>query len=226
VVRRFGWPQQGYSGLSLSSSGTRGVTYLHGPPGKFQVFDWSTEKAVGQHDPGDRVLLTSDGRYVLRQQGTPPRLRAFDARTGKEVNAYPQLRNVPLIHLMMSRNGKSLLCSEGPNLKVYDVDSGKEIGSFDGGISPKGSLSGDGRRLLATAGYRSILNVWDVRTRRVIARLRFPEPLEGGNGVQWQFSVDGQWAAFAGPTESVYVFRLPAPGEPAKAALDKARDRR
>src|SRR5262249_48637091 len=95
------------------------------------------------------------------------------------------------------------------NLKVYDVDSGKEIGSFDGGISPDGSLSGDGRRLLATSDYRSELHVWDVKAGGGIARLRFPESLTGKRGEGWRFSVSCPWAAFIGPTDSVYVFRIP-----------------
>jgi WD40 repeat protein len=132
----------------------------------------------------------------------------YDASTGKEVNAYRQLRDVPPI-LSMSRNGKSLLCREGQNLKVYDVSSGKEIGSFDGGTSARGTLSGDGRRLLATTDHRLEFHVWDVTASRVIARLRFPEPLNDLKGVEWRFSVDGQWAAFTGPTDSVYVFRIP-----------------
>src|SRR5262249_5659722 len=106
------------------------------------------------------------------------------------------------------RGGKCFLCFEGRNLKVYD-DSGKEFGSFDGGINPGGVLSGDGRRLVASTDHRSELHVWDVTARRVIARLRFPESLNEFNGVHWQFSADGQWAAFAGPTDSVYVFRIP-----------------
>ena len=109
--------------------------------------------------------------------------------------------------------GKSLLCCAGRNLKVYDVASGKEIGSFDGGIDPHGVLSGDGRRLLATNGRLDEFQVWDVAARRVIARLQFPESLKDLNGVDWRFSVDGQWAAFGGPTNSIYVFRIPLEGK-------------
>ena len=71
-------------------------------------------------------LLTPDGRHFLRGVGTPPRYSTYDASTGEEVKAYPQLRDVPPI-LSMSGNSKSLLCREGSNLKVFDVDSGKEI---------------------------------------------------------------------------------------------------
>jgi hypothetical protein len=100
-----------------------------------------------------------------------------------------------------------LLCLDGRNLKIYEVATGKEVCSFDGGLNARGFLSGDGRRLLATNDRRDEFQVWDVAARRVIARLRFPDSVDG---VSWfRFSVDGQWAAFAGPTDSVYVFRIP-----------------
>jgi WD40 repeat protein len=218
VVRQFGDGLPG-GGLELSASGTRGRAAVQDDSirlFKITVYDWAAGKELCRIDRNreDGWLLTPDGRHLLRysSQAGGHLLGVYDASTGKEVNAYQQLRDVSGI-ISMSRNGKSLLCREGHNLKVYDVGSGKEIGSFDAGSSPEGSLSGDGRRLLATADYRSTLNVWDVTARRVIARLRFREPLEGGpawfNRVHWRFSADGQWAAFTGPTDSVYVFRIP-----------------
>jgi hypothetical protein len=223
VVRQFG-DGMPYSGLEFSASGNRVFSHTCSRPYGLKVYDWVAGKELCRidrtvtKDTREQGLLTPDGRHVLRSciLAGGRTLGVYDAGTGKEVNAYQQLRDVPRI-LSMSRNGKSLLCREGHNLKAYDVASGKEIGSFDGGILPDGALSADGRRLLATADYRSTLNVWDVTARRVIARLRFPEPLNEMKELDvdarrlWgaRFSADGQWAAFAGPTDSVYVFRIP-----------------
>jgi len=177
-----------------------------------QVFDWTTGKELCQINDlradqlGASLSLTPDGRHIYYQWAGPPRrLQVFDVGTGKEVNAYPQLRDLQPIIIQILGTGK-LLGLDGRNLKIYEVATGKEVGSFDGGFNPRGCLSGDGRRLLATNDRRDEYQVWDVAARRVVARLRFPEPVEG---VYYRFSVDGQWAAFTGLTDSVYVFRIP-----------------
>jgi len=217
VVRRFGTPitDRWRAVSTVSESGDR-VFRETQEPFALQVFDWATGKELCQIDlrPAQPsiLLLTQDGRHIIYQAppALPRRLQVYDASTGKEVNAYPQLRNLqPGIYQILGTG--QMLCRDGRNLKIYEVATGKEVCSFDGGLDSWGSLSGDGHRLLATNDRRDEYQVWDVTTRRVIARLRFPESVEGVKRSP-RFSVDGQWAAFAGPTDSVYVFRIPLEG--------------
>jgi hypothetical protein len=152
------------------------------------VFDWTTGKELcqvdlGTHYVGSGLRLTLDGRHIIYQSAGPPRrLQVYDAGTGKEVNAYPQLRDLQSGIYQISETGK-LLCRDGRNLNLNEVATGKEIGSFEFGFAPDGLLSGDGRRLLTTTDHRSELHVWDVPARRVIARLHFPESLNEMKGV-------------------------------------------
>ena len=115
--------------------------------GYLEVFDWASGKRLcritWEYDESVSFpLFTADGRHLLFQRKGRAPLLAFDAGTGKEANAYPQLADVPSLHYLAGGRGgvvrKSLLCCSGRNLRVYDVASGKEIGSFDGGVNPKG----------------------------------------------------------------------------------------
>src|SRR5262249_44266607 len=106
VVRQFGDGMPG-SNLELSASGNRAVAGegWRGSPYGIKVYDWVAGKELCRidrtvtKDTRERVLLTPDGRHVLRYCHLDGgRLRGVhDAGTGKEVDAYQQLRDVPPI---------------------------------------------------------------------------------------------------------------------------------
>src|SRR5439155_20320232 len=75
-----------------AATGTRLMSL--GPQGG-HVWDWSTGKKVGDFPwvDSDRLLLSADGRHLLKQADGKPPLQVLDAETGKEVDRYRQLRD-------------------------------------------------------------------------------------------------------------------------------------
>jgi hypothetical protein len=68
-------------------------------------------------------------------------------------------------------------------------------------------LSGDGRLLVGTTAERDAFGVWGAASGRLLARLCFPEAVDVSH---MRCAIDdGRYAVFAGPTTSLYVFRLP-----------------
>src|SRR5439155_7981072 len=131
---------------------------------------------------GDTVMLTPDGRYVLRQEQEKPPLLVYDARTGQPADAFPRLRDVPSLGTRwpgvsnISADGRRLLAINGGVPTVYDVATGQPVRPLPDVRENWGLLSLDGRRVLGLAAERTALGVWDVDTGRRAATLEFPEP--------------------------------------------------
>lgn len=202
LLRRFGSPCTCWN-FHLAANGTR----LHNiTPGSHEVHDWEAGKLLcrvpwsgGRHG----ACLTPDGRHLFSQpEGRA--LRALDASTGKEVAGFRHLRDIPRLEAI-SADGQRLLCESGQHWKMLDSATAREIAAFPSGLG--WALSGDGRLLLTGTNQRDAYAVWDVDTRRLRARLVFPEPYDGFCEVRT--SRAGRLAVFAGPGDSVYVFRLP-----------------
>jgi WD40 repeat protein len=190
--------------FSLSRTGTR---LLNATPRGLQVWDWSSGKKLCDLATGPAVF-TPDGRYILHQRGGKPPLLVLDAETGREVNGYRQLRNVPRLE-GISSDGKRLLCGEGRIALVYDMASGKEIRSLDRGPAHQWAwLVGDGRRMLTNIDHNTG-GLWDVDSGRLLAKLQFPESISKLLR-DVQVSADGKVALFAVNPDTLYVFRLPA----------------
>jgi serine/threonine protein kinase len=186
----------------LSVTGTRIAIAL---PESVKVFDWSIGKQLCQIPKADGItlLLSPDGRRLHGQRGGKG-IIAWDTDTGKQIDAYPQLKMVPGFR-SISRNGERLLCLDGANLRVFAVPSGKEIRSLDldliGGV-----VFYDADLLLARSSIGNSVRVWDLVPYKLRARLRFSEALE--DRLQFGVSHDGKYAAF-GNRDMIYVFRLP-----------------
>jgi WD40 repeat protein len=186
-----------------------GARLLYRAPEKTQVWDWTTGKKLcdlPSLDTGNPAYLTPDGLHVFQHSNEKPHIRVLDASTGKEVDAYPQLRGLPFGPI--SSDGKRLLSWDGPKVSEYDVATGKQVGVADVGSDKRIAYSGDNHRLLTVAKARDECRLLDVRTGKLLAVLHFPEPVDPS----WStgaLSDDGRYAVVVGPADSTYVFRLP-----------------
>src|SRR5262249_39592051 len=143
---------------------------------KTQVRDWTTGKKLCDLPTNNTAYLTPDGRHVFQHANEKPHLRVLDASTGKEVDAYPQLRKLRFGPI--SSDGKRLLDWEGPKLTEYEVATGKKIGVADVGLDRRITYSGDHHRLLTFAKARDELKLFDVQTGKLLAVLHFPEQVD------------------------------------------------
>ncbi|MFD7712345.1 helix-turn-helix domain-containing protein [Streptomyces sp. NPDC059786] len=151
-------------------------------------------------------------------------LRVWDVRTGRQVD---EARATDLWGLALTAGGEPLLASGGqddtvtlrrwPGLEVRGPAPRKSSDSvFDVAFDPRGTL-------LASAGRDHVVEIWDVRARRTVARLyghtapvrrvsfsadgsRLVSASRDGSVRVWQRSARGDWelyAALRGPAGEV-----------------------
>jgi WD40 repeat protein len=200
LVRRFGSPDPCWN-FVLSPDGSRVVNRT---PTDHEFYDWSSGKQLCRIPANDRAVLTRDGRFLLTQDAGQRTVRAVDTETGKETDAFRQLRDVPPLRAM-SADGTRLLCVGDDADRVFDTATGKQVAALGPGICA--ALSGNGRLLVQSTNRRDDYGVWDVDSGRLLARLQFSEPFATIREVH--ISRDGRYAIFAGPGDCVHVFRLP-----------------
>ena len=115
------------------------------------------------------VAFGPDGRHVATG-GWDLRARVLDAASGREIASTSHTRVVTA--LAFSADSRDLaIASDDGTARVIRAESGEQVSSF----SPEGGVLGlewsrDGR-LLATRGLSVAVHVWEVKTRREIARV-------------------------------------------------------
>src|SRR5262249_18582612 len=92
-------------------------------------------------------------------------------------------------------DGTRVLSGGGPVVRLWDVESCKELGRFEGHTVAVRAIAfaGDGKRIL-TASEDQTLRVWDIETRK---ELRSLQVLANPKGVV-AFSADGRLALAGG----------------------------
>jgi WD40 repeat protein len=158
----------------------------------------------------DGVSIAPDGRRVLVAGGTE--LRLFDLKAGPEPKVLRGHQN-RILHLSVSRDWKRALTGgmDG-TVRLWDLDKGKELKSFDcealvGGVA----ISPDGRYGLARAGGYAIkdgkavvegrvmvqaegtVRLWDLGGGKEIKRWTFPK---GNTIATVSFTPDGRHALY------------------------------
>jgi hypothetical protein len=190
--------------FQLSGDGSR---ILYEYRDSLLVRDVDTAKVrlnVWKREGATVFLLTPDGKFVF-ESGPKVPLRVFNLETGKESEAFPQLRNLSDI-IGFSGDGNRLLRREGAKLHVHDVASGKEVNTgFDAGEGRFGQLSPDGRLFLATGDDFRKLYLWFIQGGGVWDS-REPGQKIDPKQVRIAFSANGRFAVAAVDPQTVYWF--------------------
>ncbi len=179
------------SSIAFSPDGTRllaaagpdesqGVPLLRfSPGGMLKAWEVASGKELASRAGVAGVLFSPDGKYLLVH--SPPGLLArsshhvaalWDAATWKEV------RNLgPVVSFSFSADGARLALAGWENnvpfLRVIETAGGKAVFAVSLPVEAGDiALSPDGQLLAAAAGGRPVIEVWDVKERRLLRRLR------------------------------------------------------
>jgi hypothetical protein len=155
------------------------------------------------------VAFSPDGSWALA--ATNDALTVRDLESGKQLRRFGPDKNITCIAL--SPDGRFVLVGCGLALErieqpltLWDVQTGKELGSFEGhqqGGTSSVAFSRDGRFVLS-GGYDRDIILWNVQTRQPVWGLLGNADLVGGVG----FSPDGLWAISGGVDGTVRLWNL------------------
>jgi WD40 repeat protein len=185
-----------------------------GDDGLVRVWDADTgrerSRLAGHKGPVGAVAFSPDGRRAL-SGGADHTARVWDLEAGKELGCFTghpgMVRGVAFLpdgkralsaHAHQARDGQDLPAPEY-GLRLWDVDTGKELQRYDGHTDGVLSLdlSADGRHAVS-AGQDATVRLWDVAAGREL------HGYAGHFGLIWGVALtpDGRWA-FSGGTDGV-----------------------
>ncbi len=112
------------------------------------------------------AAFTPDGRRVLSGGNDNP-LRMWDVATGTQLRVFDCPGPKFVYGIAVAPDGRSVAWGAGSIVRLSDLDSGNEIGTFGGHNGPLLSVafSPDGTRLLSGA-EDGTMRLWDVKTRK------------------------------------------------------------
>lgn len=137
--------------------------------------EWTLERTIGGMESGvfiDRIIsldFSPDGKLLATGGGEPSRsgeLKLWNVADGKLAREIPDAHSDTVFGIDFSADGKLLASSAADKfVKVFDVDSGKFIRSFEGHTHHVLGVSWQaGGKSLASCGADNVVKVWNYET--------------------------------------------------------------
>ena len=133
---------------------------------------WDAETGAALHTLGKhrsevtQVLFSPDGKRIA---SVAWEIRLWDARTGRLLIKVPKAPCGD--EVAFSPDGARIVAGcLGPTLRLFDVQTGKPLGSFEGhpqSVTAMG-FSPDGKRVLSASTHDQLVKVWDAETGSVL----------------------------------------------------------
>lgn len=162
--------------------------------------------------PDGKLLATVSPNAQPRDDSRPFGIQLWDLSTGEQLRTIPHPPSAfGATSLTFLPGGKQLLTAQDRALRVFDVESGKELQTVDQLDLPRTldsiALSGDGRRLV-TGAFEPKVRLWDTQTwkqtRAWEAHIEQPPPEQGVSSVA--FSPNGRYVLSGGMDGMVCVW--------------------
>jgi RNA polymerase sigma factor (sigma-70 family) len=177
-----------------------GNTLVKATAGEIRLWDVAAGREVGplagRQNTFYSVAWSPRGDVVAAAGGPEGNLKLWDAATGKEVRQFEGHRDW-IGSVVFSPDGKRLASSSGGTreggIRLWDVESGGQIGDLDASHCSQTAFFPDGKRLASAGEYGAPSRVWDTETKTEICPL-------GGAGFSYGVAVapDGKRVALAG----------------------------
>lgn len=180
-----GFDEQVYA-VSFVDGGKTLVTVSGVARVRMAQWDMATGKQDGDAKPAGEtdVLASSPDGKVIADAGLGRTIRLHDAKTNKHIKSFTHNDDFFGIRIAWSHDGKRLAASRSKEVKVWNVDSEKELISFKSCIRVRAlAFSPDDSRLAACGdnGGMAGVAVWDAKTGKELASHEVPT----GNYPTW-----------------------------------------
>ncbi len=131
------------------------------------------------------IDFSSQGNYLLSSAIDDSSTRLWNLHSGKEMLSLKRV-GFQLEQAWLSKDEKNLFVLEEKGVAMWDVLTGKQIGSFSTMLAngnyksvTAASVSNDGRQLAVMMGYYDSILVFNIPTKQLNKKLRFDKELYG-----------------------------------------------
>jgi WD40 repeat protein len=200
------WSCGGGAVLSIAYSPSGRTFVTHGAV-PIRVWDAASRRPIAQL-PGDygwgyEAAFSADGNLLLTTHAEERRIRVWDARQHQLLGMFTN-HSLWVCSAAFTPNGKAIVSTGGMpyttnslgELKLWDASTFHEIGDFEQVDFPlwRCAVSPNGRRV-AGSGSGRVVEIWDIDSRKRVARLTGHDAKSKGGVVGLRFSPDGQFLA-------------------------------
>lgn len=157
----------------------------------------------GRYEWGYALAFSKDGRLLLTTHAQERRIRVWDAHAHQFLGMFTN-HSLTVASAAFTPNGKAIISTGGMpcstnslgELKLWDASTFLEIDNFERVEFPLVccDVSADGR-LVAASGFGPAVQIWDLESRKSIARLTGHDTKSTGGVMASRFSPDGEFLA-------------------------------
>lgn len=162
--------------LAYTSDGHLVARLASGKTLAWQQATWSLARTIGDLDSPDTLIdrvtalaFSPDGKLLATGSGETARsgeLKIWDVATGDLVRTFDNAHGDAVLGIEFSNDGTMIAsCGADRNMRIFNVDSGERVQSFEYHTSYVLGVSwrADGR-LLVTAGADNVVRAWNFKT--------------------------------------------------------------
>jgi WD40 repeat protein len=200
-----GFNEGGVYAINVTADGRKLLAGSWG--GEFRLWDIESARTVqsfkGYANIVSSISISPDGKRALSGSNTGKTFYLWDIETGRELQALT-VQSGKASFVNFSKDGKHALSANDESIRMWDLESGKEIrtiatGKF--GIGAQFALSPDNRYMLS-GGSENTVKLWDLKTGKEVRTFSG----HSRKVISVAFSEDGRYALSGSYDEKVKLW--------------------